>query len=127
MTEETAALYVVPTPLGNLSDLTRRAAEVLCAVPWVAAEDTRHSAPLLKQVGSSARLLAAHEHNEQAAAEQVIAKLAAGEAVARDHVGGQQADDRGERRGDRGDLERREQAVPGGSAEDRGGAQPDVP
>ena len=82
MTEETAALYVVPTPLGNLSDLTRRAAEVLCAVPWVAAEDTRHSAPLLKQVGSSARLLAAHEHNEQAAAEQVIAKLAAGEAVA---------------------------------------------
>ena len=47
MTEETVALYVVPTPLGNLSDLTRRAAEVLCAVPWVAAEDTRHSAPPL--------------------------------------------------------------------------------
>ena len=82
MTEETVALYVVPTPLGNLSDLTRRATEVLCAVPWVAAEDTRHSAPLLKQLGSSARLLAAHEHNEQAAADQVIAKLAAGDAVA---------------------------------------------
>ena len=82
MTEETLALYVVPTPLGNLADLTRRAAEVLCAVPWVAAEDTRHSAPLLKSLGSRARLIAAHEHNEQAAAEQVIARLAAGESVA---------------------------------------------
>ena len=69
MTQETVALYVVPTPLGNLSDLTRRAADVLCAVPWVAAEDTRHSAPLLKHLGSAARLIAAHEHNEQAAAD----------------------------------------------------------
>ena len=82
MTQETVALYVVPTPLGNLSDLTRRAADVLCAVPWVAAEDTRHSAPLLKHLGSAARLIAAHEHNEQAAADQVIARLAAGESVA---------------------------------------------
>ena len=82
MTEETLALYVVPTPLGNLADLTRRAAEVLRTVPWVAAEDKRHSAPLLKGLGSGARLLAAHEHNEQEAAEQVIARLAAGESVA---------------------------------------------
>ena len=82
MTEETLALYVVPTPLGNLADLTRRAAEVLRTVPWVAAEDKRHSAPLLKSLGSGARLLAAHEHNEQEAAEQVIARLAAGESVA---------------------------------------------
>ena len=82
MTEDTPALYVVPTPLGNLNDLTRRAADVLREVPWVAAEDTRHSAPLLKHLGSSARLLAAHEHNEQAAADQVIARLSAGESVA---------------------------------------------
>ena len=82
MTNEYAALYVVPTPLGNLADLTRRAEEVLCAVPWVAAEDTRHSAPLLKHLGSSARTLPAHQHNEREAAERILAKLQAGEAVA---------------------------------------------
>lgn len=82
MTEETPALYVVPTPLGNLSDITQRAIEVLRQVPWVAAEDTRHSSPLLKHLGSAARLLAAHEHNEAAAAQQVIDKLAVGDSVA---------------------------------------------
>lgn len=80
--EASAALYVVATPLGNLGDLTARAAEVLRAVPWVAAEDTRHSAPLLRHLGSPAKLLPAHEHNEEAAARQVIERLAAGESVA---------------------------------------------
>lgn len=80
--EAYAALYVVATPLGNLGDLTARAADVLRAVPWVAAEDTRHSAPLLRHLGSPAKLLPAHEHNEEAAARQVIDRLAAGEAVA---------------------------------------------
>ena len=82
MTEESPALYVVPTPLGHLGDMTQRAIEVLRRVPWVAAEDTRHSAPLLKHYGSNARLLAAHEHNEESAAQQVISRLAAGESVA---------------------------------------------
>ena len=82
MTLDSAALYVVPTPLGNLGDMTQRAIDVLRQVPWVAAEDTRHSAPLLKQYGSNARLLAAHEHNEEAAAQQVISRLAEGESVA---------------------------------------------
>lgn len=82
MTEEYAALYVVPTPLGNLADLTRRAEEILRSVPWVAAEDTRHSGPLLKQLGSQARTLPAHQHNEHEAAERIVAKLQAGEAVA---------------------------------------------
>lgn len=80
--EAYAALYVVATPLGNLGDLTARAADVLRSVPWVAAEDTRHSAPLLRHLGSPAKLLPAHEHNEEAAARQVIDRLAAGEAVA---------------------------------------------
>ena len=62
--------------------MTQRAIEVLRQVSWVAAEDTRHSAPLLKQYGCSARMLAAHEHNEEAAAQQVIARLSEGEAVA---------------------------------------------
>ena len=82
MTDESSTLYVVPTPLGNMGDMTQRAIDVLRAVPWVAAEDTRHSAPLLKHYGSSARLLAAHQHNEEAAAQQVIARLADGESVA---------------------------------------------
>lgn len=80
--EDAAALYVVPTPLGNLADLTRRAEEVLRSVPWVAAEDTRHSGPLLKLVGSSARTLPAHRHNEHEAAARIVERLHAGESVA---------------------------------------------
>jgi 16S rRNA (cytidine1402-2'-O)-methyltransferase len=82
MTEESPALYVVPTPLGNLADMTQRAADTLRRVAWIACEDTRHSAPLLKHFGVSARLLAAHEHNEEAAAERVVDRLDAGESVA---------------------------------------------
>ena len=80
--EDAAALYVVPTPLGNLADLTRRAEEILRAVPWVAAEDTRHSGPLLKQIGSPARTLPAHRHNEHEAAARILEKLQSGESVA---------------------------------------------
>ena len=72
MTFDSSALYVVPTPLGNLGDMTQRAIDVLRRVAWVAAEDTRHTAPLLKHYGVSARLLAAHEHNEEAAAQQIV-------------------------------------------------------
>lgn len=75
-------MYVVPTPLGNLADLTRRAEEILRTVPWVAAEDTRHSGPLLKQLGAQARTIPAHQHNEHEAAARIVEKLQAGEAVA---------------------------------------------
>lgn len=82
MTEESSALYVVPTPLGNLADLTRRAEEVLCSVKWIAAEDTRHSGPLLKQLGAQGRTLPAHQHNEHEAAARIVEKLQAGDSVA---------------------------------------------
>ncbi|MDS4013254.1 MAG: 16S rRNA (cytidine(1402)-2'-O)-methyltransferase [Candidatus Accumulibacter sp.] len=82
MSQEFAALYVVPTPLGHLGDLSLRAMDILRQVAWVAAEDTRHSAPLLRHFGSNARLLPCHQHNEEAAAQQVLARLAAGESVA---------------------------------------------
>ena len=82
MTEELPALYVVPTPLGNLGDMSPRAIDVLRQVAWVAAEDTRHSAPLLKHFGISARMLAAHEHNEESAAQQILARLRDGDSVA---------------------------------------------
>jgi 16S rRNA (cytidine1402-2'-O)-methyltransferase len=75
-------LYLAPTPIGNLGDITQRTLDVLRAVRWVAAEDTRHSAPLLARFGSPAKLIACHQHNEEAAAAQVIARLAAGESVA---------------------------------------------
>lgn len=82
MTYESSVLYVVPTPLGNLADLTRRAEEVLRTVPWVAAEDTRHSGPLLKQLGAVGRTLPAHQHNEHEAAARIVEKLQAGDSVA---------------------------------------------
>ena len=82
MKEDSAALYVVPTPLGNLADLSQRATSTLCAVRWIAAEDTRHTAPLLRHIGATAKLIAAHEHNENEAAERIVALLAKGEAVA---------------------------------------------
>lgn len=82
MTIESSVLYVVPTPLGNLADLTRRAEEVLCSVQWIAAEDTRHSGPLLKQLGAQGRTLPAHQHNEHEAAARIVEKLQAGDSVA---------------------------------------------
>jgi 16S rRNA (cytidine1402-2'-O)-methyltransferase len=77
-----AALYMVATPIGNLADLTLRAIHVLALVDAVACEDTRHSAPLLRQLGIDKPLLAVHEHNEREAAVAVLARLARSERVA---------------------------------------------
>ena len=82
MKMESAALYVVATPIGHLADITLRALEVLKAVDWIACEDTRHTRPLLAHHGIEGRLLAVHEHNEASAAEKIIERLAAGESVA---------------------------------------------
>ena len=77
------ALYVVATPIGNLADLTLRAIHVLGLVDAIACEDTRHSAPLLRQLGIEGKpLLAVHEHNEREAAAGVMLRLARGERVA---------------------------------------------
>ncbi|MFA7665595.1 MAG: 16S rRNA (cytidine(1402)-2'-O)-methyltransferase [Burkholderiaceae bacterium] len=76
------ALYVVATPIGNLSDLSERTIAVLREVAWVAAEDTRTTRLLLDRAGSTARMLAAHQHNERAAAERIVALLGQGHPVA---------------------------------------------
>lgn len=75
-------LYIVPTPIGNLQDLTERAGITLREVDYVAAEDTRHSKPLLQHVGSKARIIAVHEHNEQHKIERIVKLLTAGQSVA---------------------------------------------
>ena len=77
-----AALYVVATPIGNLEDLSPRAARILREVAVVAAEDTRRTATLLRHVGSNGAMLVADEHHEQRAAQKIAQHLSAGESVA---------------------------------------------
>jgi 16S rRNA (cytidine1402-2'-O)-methyltransferase len=77
------ALYVVATPIGNLSDITLRALEVLAATDVIAAEDKRNTAHLLSHHGISAnKLIAVHQHNERGAAEKIISLLQSGQSVA---------------------------------------------
>ncbi|HEY0777478.1 MAG TPA: SAM-dependent methyltransferase, partial [Gemmatirosa sp.] len=71
-------LYLVSTPIGNLGDITARAAEVLRTADAVLCEDTRHSRRLLDHLGSRAPTLAVHEHNEARQSERLVARLAAG-------------------------------------------------
>ncbi len=75
-------LYVVATPLGNLGDLSPRAAETLRRVTAVVAEDTRHTRPLLTHVGSSADLVSVHAHSTAAAIRRVMRRLEEGQDVA---------------------------------------------
>lgn len=77
-----AALYVVATPIGNLSDISLRALHVLQLVHAIACEDTRHTQTMLRQYGIDKPLLAVHEHNEAEAAVLVIERLQRGERVA---------------------------------------------
>ncbi len=77
-----AALYVVSTPIGNLGDITRRAAEILGSSDVVLAEDTRRTSILLRHLGIQTRLVSAHEHNEAGRAATVVAMLGEGKQVA---------------------------------------------
>lgn len=75
-------LWVVATPIGNLGDLSPRAVEVLRAATVIAAEDTRHSRPLLQHFGLATPLAALHEHNERAVAASLVVKLRSGADIA---------------------------------------------
>lgn len=75
-------LSVVGTPIGNLDDLSPRAAAALCAADLVACEDTRRTATLLRHAGATAPMLALHSHNEAARTAELVRRMAAGERVA---------------------------------------------
>jgi 16S rRNA (cytidine1402-2'-O)-methyltransferase len=75
-------LYVVSTPIGNLSDITERAIQVLKDVDIICCEDTRHSARLLDHLSIKKTLLSLHEHNERERSSLIIDKLKQGLSVA---------------------------------------------
>jgi len=75
-------LYIVPTPIGNLADITQRALDVLRSVDLVAAEDTRHTGILLSHYQISVSTFALHDHNEQQKADVLIARIKEGKSVA---------------------------------------------
>jgi 16S rRNA (cytidine1402-2'-O)-methyltransferase len=75
-------LYLIPTPIGNLEDITLRAIRILKEVDVVLAEDTRTSRVLLNHLGIDKRLLSHHQHNEHQSTPEVIRMIKAGQSVA---------------------------------------------
>jgi 16S rRNA (cytidine1402-2'-O)-methyltransferase len=70
------ALYIVPTPVGNLGDITRRAVEVLARVDFVIAEDSRYSLKLLNHLGIKKKIVSHYRPKEETQAEKIVAMLA---------------------------------------------------
>ncbi|MBA5812706.1 16S rRNA (cytidine(1402)-2'-O)-methyltransferase [Leuconostoc lactis] len=79
---ETGTLYLVPTPIGNLQDMTPRAIAVLADVDLIAAEDTRHTQQLLNHFDITTKQTSFHEHNWQAKIPGIIADLQQGKNIA---------------------------------------------
>lgn len=75
-------LFIVPTPIGNLEDITFRALQTLKEVDLIAAEDTRHTQKLLNHFDIKNNLISYHEHSKQSRKEQLIAKLIEGKHIA---------------------------------------------
>ncbi len=75
-------LYIVPTPIGNLNDMTFRAIEILKSVDLILAEDTRNSGKLLKHFEIETRMSSYHMHNEHKIVESVAERIANGETIA---------------------------------------------
>ncbi len=77
-----STLYIVPTPVGNLADMTPRAVEVLQSVSLILAEDTRTSAVVMKHFGITTPMQSHHKYNEHATVASVIDRIEAGEDIA---------------------------------------------
>lgn len=76
------ALYIVPTPIGNRLDMVPRAVDILQSVSLIAAEDMRHSKPLLAHFNITTPLLAYHDHSDERVQEKIMARLQSGDSVA---------------------------------------------
>ena len=81
MSGKKGRLYVIATPIGNLDDMTLRAARVLEEVDVIAAEDTRHSKVLLRHFGITTPMIPLHEHNEDRQATQLVRQLQEGRSI----------------------------------------------
>ena len=81
-TVQSGGLSIVATPIGNRDDISLRAIEVLRAADVIAAEDTRHSRPLLLHHNIDTPLVALHEHNERDAVDALVRRLLEGKSVA---------------------------------------------
>ncbi|RAN82591.1 16S rRNA (cytidine(1402)-2'-O)-methyltransferase [Bacillus sp. SRB_336] len=79
---QSGCLYVVATPIGHRDDFSARAIETLRAVAVIAAEDTRHSRPLLVHHNIDTPLIALHDYNERDAVDAIVRRMAAGDSVA---------------------------------------------
>lgn len=79
---DSGTLYVVATPIGNLSDITYRAVETLRQVDLILAEDTRHTRRLLDHYDVSTRLISYHHHSTSAKEKEILDRLATGQTLA---------------------------------------------
>lgn len=82
MQEQETSLYLVPTPIGNLEDITLRALRILKEVDVVLAEDTRNSIKLLNHYEIKTKLEAYHAHNEHKSTERVLERIRQGQTIA---------------------------------------------
>src|SRR5699024_41558 len=80
--ESAGTLYVVPTPIGNLEDITFRALKTLKQVDIIAAEDTRNTRKLLHYFDIHTDLISYHEHNKSSRGEELLQRLQKGESIA---------------------------------------------
>lgn len=80
--QQTGVLYIVATPIGNLTDITYRAVEILSSVERILAEDIRHSKVLLEHYAISTPVRALHEHNERDVSARLVSELGRGKSMA---------------------------------------------